>query len=156
MRRKITIYLDTSVISALFDERKPERMLWTQEFWSFIDEFEIYISDVVIAEIGETPDPKLRRNMLEAVKGLNILEFNEEAEWLGNEYVRYEAIPERYRKDAFHLSIATVNEIDILLSWNYRHIVRRKTKKIVNLVNELYDYPALEIMTPPEILGGGG
>ncbi|MGC8927775.1 MAG: PIN domain-containing protein [Myxococcota bacterium] len=116
MKRKITIYLDTSVISALFDERKADRMFWTQEFWRFIKEFEIYISDLVIAEIQETPDPELRRKMLEAVKGFNILEFNEEAEWLGREYVAYGAIPERYRRDAFHLSIATVSGIDIILS----------------------------------------
>ncbi|MGQ9848011.1 MAG: hypothetical protein ACUVQP_11015 [Bacteroidales bacterium] len=92
--------------------------------------------------------------MMEIIKNLNILEFDEEAEWLGNEYVRHGAVPEGYKRDAFHIEIARVSNMNILDSWNYKHIVRRKAKKIVRVVNELYDYHPLEIMAPPEILGG--
>ncbi len=114
----------------------------------------IFTEHRVIAEIQETPDFNLGEKMMQVVKNLSILRFNKEAEQLSGEYVRYSAIPEKYKRDAFHLGIATVNRIEILLSWNYKHIVRRKTKKIVKIVNELYDYPLLEIMAPPEILGG--
>lgn len=154
MKKKLRLYLDTSVISALFDEKVPYRMSLTKEFWKSINEFDIFISEEVIAEIEETPEQGIREKMLQVVKKINILKLTEEAEWLSAEYVRYGAVPERYRRDALHIAIATVNNMDALLSWNYKHIVRRKTKRIVRVVNELNDLPLLDIITPPEILGG--
>ncbi len=153
-KRKLKVYLDTSVISAIFDVKAPERLWWTQELWKSIDEFDIFISDVVLTEIQETPDLELRGRMMEISEDLKVLEIDEESEWLSREYIQYGAVPERYRSDALHIGIATVNEMDVLISWNYKHIVRRKTKKIVRMINELYDYQHLEIMAPPEILGG--
>ena len=152
--KRLKIYLDTSVISALFDRRSSEMMRWTEEFWKIIDKYEVYISDVVITEIQETPDVKLKERMSEAIKSLVRLEMDEDAEKLSSEYVRYGAVPSKYRKDAIHIAITTVNHIEILVSWNYRHIVRRKTKEVVRMVNSLYGYPFIEIVAPPELLGG--
>jgi len=154
MKKKLRIYLDTSVISALFDERSPEMMRWTKEFWRSINEYEVHISDLTIAEVQETPDVKLKEQMVKIIANLNRLKISEEVEQLGNEYVRYGAVPIKYRKDALHIAIAVLNHIDILVSWNYRHIVRRKTKEVVRMVNSKYGYPFIEIIAPPEILGG--
>lgn len=151
---KLKIYLDTSVISALFDKRSPEIMYWTNQFWENKDEFNCYISDVVVAEIQETIDVQLRDAMLEAIKGISILELNEEAEQLSNEYIFQGVVPKRYKKDALHIAIATVNDMDILVSWNYKHIVKRKTKEIVRMVNILSGYHFIEIISPPEALEG--
>jgi len=154
MNKRLKIYLDTSVISALFDRRSPEMMKWTEEFWETIDKYEAYISDVVIAEIQETPDTELKESMSKALKNLSQLEVDKNAEKLSREYVYYGAVPPKYRKDALHIAIATMNHIEILVSWNYRHIVRRRTKEIIRMVNSLYNYPLLEIVAPPELLGG--
>ena len=151
---KIKLYLDTSVISALFDKRSPDMMYWTHEFWKFIGNFDVFISDVVATEIHETPDTKLRAKMLKAIEGINVLEIDEDSQVLSNEYVRHGAVPEKYHRDAFHIGIATVNHVEALISWNYKHIVRRKTREVVRMVNALYNYPFIEIMSPPEILGG--
>ena len=67
---------------------------------------------------------------------------------------RHGAVPEKYHRDAFHIGVATVNHVEALISWNYKHIVRRKTREVVRMVNALYNYPFIEIMSPPEILGG--
>ncbi|GAF82470.1 unnamed protein product, partial [marine sediment metagenome] len=112
------------------------------------------ISNVVITEIQETPDISLREGMLNAIKGIPVLEFDEEAERLSNEYVHYGAVPQRYRTDSLHIGIAVVNQMNFLISWNYKHIVRRKTREIVRMVNALKRYPIIEIVSPPEILGG--
>ncbi len=61
-----------------------------------------------------------------------------------------------FYKDAFHIGIAKINQMDILILWNYKYIVRRKTREIVRMVNVLYSYPFTEIMSPPEILVGKG
>ncbi len=154
MKKKLKIYLDTSVISALFDKRSPGMMKLTKEFWEIIDRYDGYISDVVIAEVQAMPDEKLRGQMTEVLENFSILALDEEAENLSNEYVQYGAVPLRYRKDALHIAITTVNHVEILISWNYRHIVRRRTKEVVRMVNSLHGYPFIEIVAPPELLGG--
>ena len=73
-------------------------------------------------------------------------------EQLSKDYIRYGAIPEGYPEDAYHVAIAVVNNLDIVLSWNFRHIVRRKTKDIVNMVNTMNNFKHIEIMTPAELL----
>jgi hypothetical protein len=80
------------------------------------------------------------------------LSLTDEVEWLAKEYIRYGAIPENYLEDAYHIAIAVIHDIDYLLSWNFKHIVRIKTKDIVRMVNTLNNLRSIEIMTPAELL----
>jgi predicted nucleic acid-binding protein len=146
------IYLDTSVISALFDDRNPERKALTEEFFSRIGIYSTYISELTLAEIERTPDKTLKSKMSGTIKGFSILEINESVEELANEYVKYGAIPESYSEDAYHIAVAVLNEMDYLLSWNFRHIVRKRTRDIVRMVNTLRDLKQVEIITPGELL----
>ena len=146
------IYLDTSVISALFDDRNPERKVLTEEFFSEIRIYDTYISELTIAEIERTPDQTLRDKMKQAVKGFSILEINESVEELTKEYIKYGAVPESYLEDAYHIAVAVLNEMDYLLSWNFRHIVRRRTKDVVRMVNTLRRLKQIEIIAPGELL----
>lgn len=150
MKRKIKVYLDTSVISAMFDEKNPERKALTENFFKKIDDFEAYVSEITVAEIDRTQDSKLRNQMRETIAGFQILSLTDEVEWVANEYVQYGAVPSGYSEDASHIAITVVNEIDYLLSWNFRHIVRRRTKDIVRMVNTLNSLKQIEIMTPAE------
>jgi predicted nucleic acid-binding protein len=152
MKKRIKVYLDTSVISALFDERNPERKSLTKIFFNGIDEFDAYISDITVAEIEQTPDKELRTKMNDIKAQFSVLSSTEDVEWLGNKYMEYGAVPERYAEDAYHIAIAVINEIDFLLSWNFKHIVRRKTRDIVQMVNTLNRFKHIEIMTPAELL----
>lgn len=146
------IYLDTSVISALFDERNLERKALTEEFSSKIAIYDTYISELTVAEIKRTPDQSLRNKMRQVIKKFSILEVNEAVEKLATEYIKYGAVPESYSEDAYHISVAVLNEMDYLLSWNFRHIVRRKTRDIVRMVNTLKNLKHIEIITPGELL----
>ena len=148
----MNVYLDTSVISALFDERNPERKSLTEAFFSEIENFETYISEITVAEIERTPDLELRNRMRGMKSQFSLLSVTDEVEWLAKEYVRYGAVPESYPEDAYHIVIAVINEMDYLLSWNFRHIVRRKTKDIIRMVNTLNRLRQIEIMTPGELL----
>ena len=152
MKRKMKVYLDTSVISALFDERNPERKSLTEAFFSEIENFETYISVITVAEIERTPDLELRDRMRGMKSQFSLLSVTDEVEWLAKEYVRYGAVPESYPEDAYHIAIAVINEMDYLLSWNFRHIVRRKTKDIIRMVNTLNRLRQIEIMTAGELL----
>lgn len=146
------IYLDTSVMSALFDDKNSERKVLTEEFFSKIGIYDVYISELTVAEIEKTPDQTLRSKMKQVVKGFSVLEISESVEELAKEYVKYGAIPESNPENAYHVAIAVLKEMDYLLSWNFRHIVRRRTKDIVKMVNTLRNLKPVEKMTPGELL----
>jgi len=82
--------------------------------------------------------------MRQAIKEFSILEINESVEELAKEYVKYGAVPESYPEDAYHIAVAVLNEMDYLLSWNFRHIVRRRTKDVVRMVNTLRKLKQIE------------
>jgi len=63
-----------------------------------------------------------------------------------------EIIPEKYRADALHIAFATFYEMDVLVSYNLRHIVKLKTRRLVNYINLLEGYRNLEIGTPEEVI----
>ena len=141
------IYLDTSVISALFDIRNPERQDLTESFIKNIGDYECYISEVVLAEINDIKHISLKEKFRNAVINYKVLEINEENRKLSNRYIENNAIPKKYSEDALHIAIATLNKIDYLLSWNFRHIVKIKTRKIINEVNLSLGYSKLKIIT---------
>jgi predicted nucleic acid-binding protein len=152
MKGKIRVYLDTSVISALFDERNPERKSLTESFFKEIEKSEAYISEITIAEVKRVPDLELQNKMMRTISQFSMLSLTDDVEWLAKEYIRYSAVPESYPEDAYHIAIAVINEVDYLLSWNFKHIVRRKTKDIVRMVSTLNRLRHVEIMTPAELL----
>lgn len=89
--------------------------------------------------------------MIDLVTGFEVLEVSEEAMTLADEYIKRELIPKQFENDAIHISIATVYGLDYLLSWSFEHIVKVKTKRMVNLVNLSLGYKELEIISPPEL-----
>lgn len=146
------VYLDTSVISALFDEKNPERKSLTKAFFQKIENFEVYISEISTVEIERTPNLRLRGKMKETIRSLTILSVTDRVEWLAREYIHQQAVPGGYAEDAYHIAIAVLNEIDYLLSWNFKHIVRKTTRDIVRMVNTQNDLKQIEIMTPAELI----
>ena len=67
---------------------------------------------------------------------------------LTDAYITHKIIPKTYREDAEHLAIATFYQIDIFVSWNFRHIVKLKTIEKVNALNKLMGFPELKIVEP--------
>lgn len=150
MNKSKRIYIDTSVISAIFDQRTPERMSLTKKMWENIDDYEVYISNIVIDELKAAPEEK-REKFMDVISDFDILEVTDEVKELADEYIKEEIFPKKYYDDALHVAIATVNDIGYLLSWNFKHLVKVKTRKLVSLVNTKYDYSSIEIIVPPEL-----
>jgi predicted nucleic acid-binding protein len=78
---KTNIYLDTTIISALFDKRTPERMSQTRQFWEHIDEYNVFISELVIDEIKGASQP-LQDEMLKKVSNFTLLPVTDNAQYL--------------------------------------------------------------------------
>ena len=83
---------------------------------------------------------------------MNILELTEEDKELADIYVEKGAIPKKYEEDALHIAIGVNNNMDYLLSWNFKHIVKLKTKNIIRFINTLAKIAQIEIITPVELL----
>lgn len=150
--KRTAIYLDTSVVSAYFDERAPERRWMTREFWgSRLSAFEASISELVDQEVAETPTRERREAMNELIRAFPRLRLSEEADRLAEEYIRRGIFPPKHVADALHVAVAVVAGNSYLLSWNYKHLVRVATRREVNLVNLLAGWGTIEIVAPPEI-----
>jgi len=93
---KIKIYLDTSVISALFDIRNPERQDLTKNLIENLGDYECYISEVVLAEINNIKLISLKEKLRNAVINYKVLEIDEENRNVAYQYIQNNAIPEKY------------------------------------------------------------
>lgn len=149
MPRKLKLYLDTSVPNAYLDVKNPYRRGTTKQFWSKLKNYQVFVSELTIKEINAAQNEELRHNLLELMKDFDCLSTeDEEVRMLAEEYVLRGIIPVKYVTDAIHIAVATVNSLDILISWNYEHIVKLKTKRGVNAINALLGYNPIEIIDP--------
>ncbi len=72
--------------------------------------------------------------------------------YLANVYITDKIIPPRKIEDALHIAYSVVHEIDILLSWNFKHLANIKKEKQVQLLNQKYEYNyPFRILTPLEV-----
>jgi predicted nucleic acid-binding protein len=153
--KKLTLYLDTSIISAMIDEHELEKKTLTQRLFDEIekDKYEAYISELVTAEVdkSEQEDAIKLRSVINEL-GLEALQVTDKAKELADKYVKQRIIPVRYVNDAVHIAVATVNNLDVIVSWNFQHIVKVKTKIEVKGVNALMGYKEIEIYSPLEVV----
>ncbi|HHT9133938.1 MAG TPA: type II toxin-antitoxin system VapC family toxin [Candidatus Avalokitesvara rifleensis] len=149
MAKRLKIYLDTSVPNAYFDERNSLRKEMTRSFWRRLDGYEVFISNLVLEEINDIGDKEKKKALLALISGFKVLSSTEEdVKALAEEYVTRGIFPVRYIEDAVHIAVASLNSLDVLISWNFEHIVKLKTKREVNAVNVLLGYDQLEIVEP--------
>ena len=150
---KLRLYLDTTVLNFVFADDAPKEMDATLKFFQQISRFEVSVSDIVLDEVERCPAPKRARLMeLISKHGCDVLELDQAARNLAGRYLSAGVIPQKYRDDAYHIAIATVNNQDAILSWNFQHIVKMKTKREVVAINLLEGYRALDIYTPMEVV----
>ena len=154
--RKLKLYLDTSVWNFYYADDAPEKKEITRQFFENLKAgyYQIYSSAVVIQEI-ENADEKTRSELsvlLEEYKPI-MLEVDDEIDELASIYINEGIVPERKWDDALHIAIATVNEMDGLVSWNYRHLANLNKKEKVRAVNIMHGYlKELEMITPMEVI----
>ena len=125
-------------------------MAQTKQFWDKIEEYNVFISELVIDEIKGASQP-LQDKMMEIVKNFTVLSINDNSQKLAGIYIKNDIFPEKYIDDALHVALATANQIGILLSWNFEHLVKLKTRRMVALINTMHSYIPIEIITPPEL-----
>ena len=145
------VYIDTSVIGGVFDK---EFELWTKLFFKSVKEqtFRIATSVLLDAELENAPEHV--RNFLDGIPDDNRIEadYNQEAILLADIYQAEGIVGPTSLTDCRHIATATVNGINILSSWNFKHIVNLNKIRLYNAVNLKNGYNVLEIRTPRELL----
>jgi len=153
--RKLKLYLDTSTASHLFADDVPDKMFDTNQLWEDLakDDYEIFISPTVIDELEECNEPK-RSQMYQKLREITfqILEKTDEVNRLAREYINHGVLKEKNLDDCFHIAFAVVYNCDIIVSWNFRHLVNYKTINKVKIVNAISQYREISIITPTMLL----
>jgi hypothetical protein len=153
--KKPRIYLDTSVIGGCFD---PEFSKWSNSLMRDFaaSSFLPVLSDVLAAEIQDAPEA-VRRKYEALVRGEHeLVVVTEEVIELAEAYQRREILTPKFYDDGLHIALASVAEADLLVSWNFRHIVHFDKIRLFNSVNLELGYKPLQIYTPREVTKAEG
>lgn len=145
------VYLDTSVFSALLDDRQPSRQALTQAFWDNRDQHQVVTGEIARQEISDNQYPELRSRMLSLLIGLDVINITPETLDILDSLMRNGPFTTRTADDAMHVAIAAANQVDVLLSWNFKHLVNQRRRLMVNNVLMSLGYPAIDILSPPEL-----
>lgn len=147
------IYLETTMFNYYFDQER-EAHPHTVRLFEEIKEgrYQAYTSQYVTRELRRAPEPK-RELMFGLINkyAITTLEASPEAELLAELYVEVEIIPAKFFTDGLHIAIATVNDLDMILSLNFRHIVRKKTMELTEYINYRAGYRKISIYSPMEV-----
>jgi len=149
----LELYLETSVWNFYFAEDAPEKKAITKQFFDNLAGYDIFISHIVSKEIARASDEKreLLVNLINAYKPQE-LEVTDEALSLAKKYIGEGALPQKAFYDAVHAAVATVYELDALISWNLRHLASLRRMEKINGVNFKEGYSKkLELITPMEV-----
>jgi len=157
--RKLRIYLDTSVISYLDQTDSPERMKQTQELWKILmmGKYEIVISDLGIEEINKCEQDKIEMfNYYLAKINYELVKTTDEIEELANEIIKEKILTPKSFNDCEHIASAILSNCDIILSWNFKHIVNLRTITGVRKITFANRYNNIDIYAPYVLLGEKG
>jgi len=155
VRRKIRVYVDTSVFGGTQDEEFREA---SRRFFEQVKSgrYEVLLSQVTLDELTGAPEAvhqliaELPEGSLTRLGADVLLEARE----LARAYLEAGILGRASEADASHVAAATVARADLLLSWNFRHIVNLQRIAQFNGVNALNGYPQIEIRSPLEVVYG--
>ena len=147
----IRVYTDTSVLGGCEDEEFAEYSILLIESFAR-GERVLVLSSLTIQELAAAPIEVRKRLSAVPETHIEMVQFDAEAKELAEAYITAGVITATMRADAQHIAIATVSRVDVLVSWNFKHIVNLQRIHGYNSVNLRQGFPMIEIRTPREVL----
>jgi len=148
------IYIDTSIVGGFFDTKFEKE---TKLLFKRLENKEIIfvVSDLLREELKNAPE--WVRNLLDNYdeNSLEKVVLTEEAKELAEKYIVESVVGKTSLDDCRHIALATINKVDVLVSWNFRHIVNLTRIKGYNAVNLKNGYFTLEIRNPKDLIDYG-
>ena len=151
---KQRIYIDTSVVGGYFDEEFKEDT--RQLFDRMIKKDVVFvISDLLDLELINAP-LQVRDLLLQfSADKFERVELSEEALKLADTYIKEKVVGKTSLEDCRHIAMATIYKVDVLASWNFKHIVNLDRIKGYNSVNLRLGYSMIEIRSPKDLVNYG-
>jgi predicted nucleic acid-binding protein len=152
---KLSIYVETSVWSHAFADDAPDSREATLKFLDAARQgkYDLFVSEVVFEEVLRAPT-ELAARLRELVQELApvSLDFDEDSFRLAQEFLQHGVVSPSSIDDARHVAVAVVSELDVLVSWNYRHLVNVRRREKFHQISVMTGYyKPLHIVTPPEV-----
>ncbi len=151
--RRIRVYVDTSVFGGTQDDEFADA---SRRFFerAKVGDFIVLVSRMILREVSRAP--KKVQLVLESLDpdSVEYVEENAEIDALANAYIEMGILEQSSRDDAIHVATATMAGADLVLSWNFKHIVNYDRIHKYNAINLLNGYPQIEIRSPLEMTYG--
>ncbi len=145
------VYIDTSVVGGQFDK---EFSADTIPFFEAVTDgqFIIIISDLIKAELLRAPQNV--KDFLATIPAHQIenIRLTQDAANLADQYILAKVVGHTSRADCQHIAMATLTKADVLVSWNFKHIVNLDKIRGYNGINYQFGHNMIEIRTPKEII----
>jgi len=155
--RKLKIYIDTSVVGYLDQHDDPELMSETHRLWNQIKDglYEVVLSDVTIVEIDACHEEK-RDILFDYLSDIEytLMEVDEKTLEIAGRFIDLGVLRQKSFDDCQHIAAAITSECDVIVSWNFKHIVNHRTIMGVKAVTALEGFSDVLIYTPSILLGG--
>jgi len=152
--KKQRIYIETSVWNFPFIDDAPQHRAATLRFFEQMraGRFDACVSELVIREIQGAPEPR-RAQILGLLDEISpaVFALNQATLALAEEFIAARMVSAKHANDAIHIASAVVRNADVLLSWNFRHIVKLQTRRLVTATSMVAGYKPIEICTPEEV-----
>ncbi len=148
---KTRVYVDTSVVGGCEDEEFQEHSIRLMECF-VTGRYILVLSILTIQELAAAPEEVRRRLSNVPEEYIETRQLDADARELAEAYISEGVISGGMRADAQHIAMATVARADVLVSWNFKHIVNLHRIQGYNSVNLRRGYPILEIRAPREVL----
>lgn len=149
-KSQIRVYADTSVYGGVFDDEFAEA---SQAFFDLVrnNDFTLCVSEVVHQELSVAPE-KVNELFQEFLPTAQLLDIGPDSLELQQAYIAEGILSEKWYDDALHVALATVAECNVIVSWNFKHIVNFRKIPLFNAVNVLKGYRQIAIHSPLEVI----
>lgn len=148
-----SVYLDSTILSYLFDERESIKMYVdiTKKWWDQERQnFDVWISEETIAELSKGDYPN-KTKIIECMSQISVLPSDAFLVSIAQVYLKNYLMPQTLTGDALHLAYASYYKIDFLLTWNCNHLANANKKQHIRIINSRIDLFTPEIITPLEL-----
>ena len=144
------IYIDTSILGGYFDK---EFDIATRRLFDEVKkgEYNIVVSNITEGELLNAPE-RVKTLLNDLNIDYEVLKLTDDAVNLALEYIKENVVGQTSYEDCLHIAIATISRIDLLVSWNFKHIVNIKRIRGYNGINIKNGYPSIEIRSPKDLI----
>ncbi len=149
--KPLRVYADTSVFGGCFDDEFAEE---SKRFFQHIAQgkFRLVVSDTTLLELRSAPEAVRRVLANLPPKVVEQVALTPEINDLRDAYVAAGVVGSTAVRDAEHIAAATIAAVDLIVSWNFKHIVHYDKISGYHAVNRARGYQAIPIFSPLEVV----